>query len=100
MIDFIFAAVIAAIANIGLLGITITTYAQNVRLIKSYFTVGLVLVTSLLMIQNVVMVVFWSTLYQHNLELMKSADMIAQYLFVINFVQTIGLSILVWITRR
>lgn len=100
MIDFMIAAVIAALVNMGLLGITITTYIQNMRLLRTYYTLGLVLVATLLMIQNVVIVVFWSTLYMHSSEIMKSADMVAHYLFAINIVQTIGLTILVWITRR
>jgi hypothetical protein len=100
MIDFMIAAVIAALVNIGLLGITITTYIQNMRLLKSYYTLGLVLVATLLLIQNGVIVLFWSTLYMYSPELMKSADMVSHYLFVINIVQTIGLAILVWITRR
>ena len=100
MIDFMIAAVIAALVNIALLAITVTTYVQNMRLIRSYYTLGLVLVATLLMIQNVVIVIFWATLYMHNSDLMKSADMVAHYLFVINIVQTIGLSILLWITRR
>ena len=100
MIDFMVAAVVAAFVNIGLLGIIITTYVQNMRLLRSYYTQGLVLVATLLMIQNVVIVIFWSTLYMHNSELMRSADMVAHYLFVINIVQTIGLAILTWITRR
>ena len=33
------------------------------RLIRSYFTGGLVLVASLFMIQNIVIVIFWSKLY-------------------------------------
>ena len=100
MIDFMIAAVIAAFVNIGLLGITITTYVQNMRLLKSYYTLGLVLVATLLMIQNTVIVVFWATLYMHSSDLMKSTDMVSHYLFMINVVQTLGLSILVWITRR
>jgi len=52
------------------------------------------------MIQNVVIVLFWSTLYMDDKALMMSADMVSHYLFVINVIQSIGLSILVWITRR
>ena len=100
MIDFMIAAVIAALANIGLLGITITTYVQNMRLIRSYYTMGQVLVTTLLMIQNIVIVVFWSTLYMDDKALMMSADMVSHYLFAINVTQTTGLSVLLWITRR
>ena len=44
--DFMIAAAIAAILNIGLLGAIIVIYAQNARLIKSYFTYGLITVAS------------------------------------------------------
>ena len=100
MVDFMLAAVVAAFLNIGLLLVIIGTYIQNMRVIRSYYTSGLVLVASLLMIQNIVIVLFWSTLYMDDKTLMMSADMVAHYLFTINVIQTIGLSILVWITRR
>jgi len=100
MVDFMLAAVVSAFLNIGLLLVTIGTYVQNMRVIRSYYTSGLVLVASLLMIQNIVIVLFWFTLYMNDKALMMSADMVAHYLFAINVIQTIGLSILVWITRR
>ena len=100
MVDFMLAAVVSAFLNIGLLLITIGTYVQNMRVIRSYYTSGLVLVATLLMIQNIVIVIFWSTLYMDDKALMMSADMVSHYLFTINVIQTIGLSILVWITRR
>jgi len=100
MVDFMLAAVVAAFLNIGLLLVIITTYLQNMRIIRSYYTSGLVLVASLLLIQNIVIVVFWFTLYADDKSLMMSADMVSQYLFAINVIQTIGLIILVWITRR
>ena len=100
MIDFMLAAVISAFINIGLLGITIATYVQNMIVIRSYYTSGLVLVAALLMIQNIVIVLFWSTLYMDDKALMMSADMVSHYLFAINVIQTTGLSVLVWITRR
>ena len=100
MVDFMLAAVLAAFLNIGLLLVIIVTYIQNMRLIRSYFTLGLVLVAAMLMIQNIVIVIFWFTLYMDDKALMMSADMVAHYLFTINVIQTIGLSILVWITRR
>ena len=100
MIDFMLAAVVSAFLNIVLLLIVIGTYVQNMRVIRSYYTSGLVLVAVLLMIQNVVIVLFWSTLYMDDKALMMSADMVSHYLFVINVIQSIGLSILVWITRR
>ena len=94
------AAVISAFCNIALLVIVIVTYAQNMRVIRSYYTSGLVLVAALLMIQNVVIVLFWQTLYIDDKTLMMSADMLSHYLFAINVIQTIGLAVLVWITRR
>lgn len=100
MIDFMLAAVISALLNIALLLVVIGTYVQNMRVIRSYYTSGLVLVAFLLMIQNVVIVLFWSTLYMDDKALMMSADMVSHYLFAINVIQTIGLSVLVWITRR
>ena len=100
MVDFMLAAVVSAFLNIGLLVIVIITYAQNMRVIRSYYTSGLVLVATLLMIQNIVIVLFWSTLYMDDKALMMSADMVSHYLFAINVIQTVGLSVLVWITRR
>ena len=100
MVDFMLAAVVAAFLNIGLLVVTIGTYIQNMRVIRSYYTSGLVLVAVLLLIQNIVIVLAWSTLYRIDKDLMMSADMVSHYLFAINIVQTIGLSVLVWITRR
>ncbi|MDH3780013.1 MAG: hypothetical protein OES15_04050 [Nitrosopumilus sp.] len=100
MVDFMLAAVVSAFLNIGLLLVIIGTYLQNMRVIRSYYTSGLVLVAALLMLQNVVIVLFWSTLYMDDKALMMSADMVAHYLFTINVIQSIGLSILVWITRR
>lgn len=100
MVDFMLAAVVSAFLNITLLIVTIGTYIQNMRMIRSYYTTGLVLVAALLMIQNVVIVIFWFTLYMNDKALMMSADMVSHYLFVINVIQTCGLSVLVWITRR
>ncbi len=100
MVDFMLAAVISAFLNIGLLLVVIGTYIQNMRVIRSYYTSGLVLVAALLLLQNIVIVLFWSTLYMDDKALMMSADMVSHYLLAINAIQTIGLSVLVWITRR
>ena len=98
--DFMIAAAGAAIANIGLLGVIITTYIQNIRVIKSYFTYGLVMVASLFMIQNIVIVIFWSNLYMAGPSIQGIVNSAAPYLFAINLAQTAGLSILLWITRK
>jgi hypothetical protein len=98
--DFMLAAAGAAIANIGLLGVIIATYIQNIRVIKSYFTYGLVIVASLFMVQNIVIVIFWSTLYMAGPSIQGIVNSAAPYLFAINLAQTGGLSILLWITRK
>ncbi len=98
--DFMLAAAAAALLNIGLLGGIIATYIQNMRLIKSYFTGGLVLVASLFIIQNIVIVIFWSNLYMTGPSIKNIVDAASPYLFAINTAQSAGLSVLLWITRR
>jgi hypothetical protein len=98
--DFMLAAAGAAITNIGLLAVIIATYIQNARLIKSYFTYGLILVASLFIVQNLVIVVFWFNLYTAGPAIKNILHAAAPYLFAINAAQTAGLSVLLWITRK
>ena len=98
--DFMLAAAIAALLNIGLLGGIVATYIQNMRLIRSYFTIGLVVVASLFVVQNIVIVVFWSTLYMAGPSIKNIIDAAAPYLFAINVAQSAALAVLFWITRR
>ena len=98
--SFMLGAAGAAITNIGLLAVIIATYIQNARLIKSYFTYGLVLVASLFIVQNIVIVIFWSNLYMAGPTIKNIVDAAAPYLFAINTAQSAGLAILLWITRR
>ena len=98
--DFMLAAAVAALLNIGLLGGIVATYIQNMRLIRSYFTIGLVVVASLFVVQNIVIVVFWSTLYMAGPSIKDIVDAAAPYLFAINVAQSTALAVLFWITRR
>ncbi len=98
--DFMLGAAAAALLNIGLLGAIMVTYLQNLRLIKSYFTFGLVLVASLFIVQNIVIVIFWSNLYTAGPAIKGIVDAAAPYLFAINAAQSGGLSVLLWITRK
>jgi hypothetical protein len=98
--DFMLAAAVAALLNIGLLGGIVATYIQNMRLIRSYFTIGLVVVASLFVVQNIVIVVFWSTLYMAGPSIKNIIDAAAPYLFAINVAQSAALGVLFWITRR
>jgi hypothetical protein len=98
--DFMLAAAVAALLNIGLLGGIVATYIQNMRLIRSYFTIGLVVVASLFVVQNIVIVIFWSTLYMAGPSIKNIIDAAAPYLFAINVAQSAALALLFWITRR
>ncbi len=98
--DFMIAAAIAALLNIGLLGTIIIIYVQNTRLIKSYFTYGLITVASAFMVQNIVIVIFWFNLYTAGPAVKAVVDAAAPYLFVINLAQTIGLAVMVWINTK
>jgi hypothetical protein len=98
--DFMLAAAVAGLLNIGLLGVIIATYIQNMRLIRSYFTIGLVVVASLFVVQNIVIVIFWSTLYMAGPSIKNIIDAAAPYLFAINVAQSAALALLFWITRR
>src|SRR5919197_2198964 len=98
--DFMLPAAAAALLNIGLLGSTMLIYIQNMRLIKSYFTIGLVFVASLFIIQNVVIVIFWSKLYLAGPSIQNIVNAAAPYLFAITAAQSVGLAMLLWITRR
>jgi hypothetical protein len=98
--DFMLGAAAAALTNIGLLGAIMVTYVQNMRLIKSYFTAGLVLVASLFIVQNIVIVIFWSNLYMAGPAIKNIVDAAAPYLFAINAAQSAGLAVLLWITRK
>ena len=71
----------------------------NMRLIRSYFTIGLV-VASLFVVQNIVIVVFWSTLYMAGPSIKDIVDASAPYLFAINAAQSTALAVLFGITRR
>ena len=94
------AVAVAALLNIGLLGGIVATYVQNMRLIRSYFTIGLVVVASLFVVQNIVIVIFWSTLYMAGPSIKNIIDAAAPYLFAINVAQSAALAVLLWITRR
>jgi hypothetical protein len=98
--DLMLAAAVAAILNIGLLGGIMFTYIQNIRIIRSYFTYGLVVVAAMFIVKNIVIVIFWSNLYTAGPAIKSIVDAAAPYLFAINTAQSGGLAVLCWITRR
>lgn len=98
--DFMLGAAAAALTNIGLLGGIIALYIQSLKVIRSYFTWGLVIVAALFIVQNVVIVIFWSNLYTAGPAIKNIVDAAAPYLFAINAAQSGGLAVLFWITKR
>jgi hypothetical protein len=76
------------------------TYIQNIRIVKSYFTYGLIIVAALFIVQNIVIVIFWSQLYLAGPAIKDIVDSAAPYLFAINSAQSVGLAVLLWITRK
>jgi hypothetical protein len=76
------------------------TYIQNIRMVKSYFTYGLIIVAALFIVQNIVIVIFWSQLYLAGPAIKDIVDSAAPYLFAINSAQSVGLAVLLWITRK
>ena len=98
--DFMIAAAVAALLNIGLLSGVMFTYIQNIRIVKSYFTYGLIIVAALFIVQNIVIVIFWSQLYLAGPAIKDIVDSAAPYLFAINSAQSVGLAVLLWITTK
>jgi hypothetical protein len=98
--DFMLGAAVAAVTNIGLLGALIFSHVQNLKLLRSYFTIGWIVVVSLFMVQNIVIVIFWFNLYLAGPEIKNVVDAAAPYLFFINLAQTGALVVLLWISRR
>ncbi|MGA9845745.1 MAG: hypothetical protein WBQ25_25880, partial [Nitrososphaeraceae archaeon] len=67
---------------------------------KSYFTIGLVLVSSLFVVQNIVIILFWTKLFMAGPSIKSMVETAAPYLLVINAAQSVALSVLLWITRK
>jgi hypothetical protein len=85
---------VASITNIGLLVAITLIYIQNLQLLKSYFTVGLVLVEMLFMIQNMVIIVFWFNLdYSAGSSIREIVDSAAPYLYFSNSNRWTGIAI-------
>ena len=82
--DFMLPAALFGYLNIGLLGGVTAVYIRNLRLIKSYFTIGLVLVSSLFVVQNIVIILFWTSLLWRAILSRVWLKQAAPYLLVIN----------------
>ncbi len=93
-------AAVFAFANIAFVLLLIFLYLQGWRKLPSGFTFGLLVFAVFFLLQNLVVVVFWYTLYG----LVPSAQPIvvaaAPYLTLINLMEAVALGNLVRVTLR
>jgi hypothetical protein len=52
------------------------------------------------MLQNIVIVIFWFNLYLAGPAIKNIVDSASPYLFFINLSQSVGLAVLLWISRK
>jgi uncharacterized membrane protein len=93
-------AAVFALLNVALVAILGALYYQSWRRLKSGTTISLITVAVFFLLQNLVIVIFWYTLYG----LVPAAQSIvvaaAPYLVLINFLETIALGNLVRLTWK
>jgi len=82
------------IANIVILFWILVIQARNVRVIRSPFTVGLLVFILVFLIQNIVAAFFYITMMSYY------ADGLDLPVFVLTVMQTIAFLIFLWITRK
>ncbi len=84
-------AAVFALANVALTIVLIFIYAQSYKRVKSGFTLGLMLFAAFFLIQNFVIIIFWSVLYSLVPAAQNVVLSAAPYLFMINLTETIAL---------
>ena len=94
------ASALLAFVNISLLLILTSVYIQNHRLLKSYYTAGLVLFGVLFAVLNTAIVGLWFFLFTNAALAELFVDQTMGWLLVINLVQLAGLVSLVRISFR
>lgn len=95
----IYIAIIAGIANIGLLIGLVYFYRESYRELASKFTIGLIYFTSILLIGNILAVIALSLFLALGVEIEEfSGTVVYSILLLINVAQLIAFSILFKIT--
>jgi len=96
----IWASAIVAFVNVGLLVALLNTYLQNYRVLKSYFTLGLIVFGLLFVGLNLGIVGLWFFLFTNIPIAGALVDEAMTYVLVINLAQLVGLATLVRITYK
>ena len=79
--------------SVVMLVILLAVYIINYKKFKSGFTIGLVLFASLLLIQNIFQVYFYTT----SMQLYSSIE---QHIFIFGIIQLIAYAVILWVTLR
>ena len=91
-------AAIFAILNVAFLMILVALYLQSWSNIRSSLTIGLIVFAVFLLIQNMVIIVFWYVLYGLVPEAQAIVVGAAPYLTAINLMESLALGAIVRIT--
>ncbi len=91
-------AAVFALANVALVLALVIAYYQSWKKVHSGFSVNLILFALFFLFQNLVIVVFWYTLYGLVPEAQGIVTAAAPYLVLINLLETVALSNLVRIS--
>ncbi len=96
----VWASAVVAFVNVGLLLALLNTYLQNYRVLKSYFTLGLIIFGLLFVGLNLAIVGLWFFLFTNIPIAGVLVDEAMTYVFVINLAQLVGLATLLRITYK
>ena len=96
----VWASAVVAFVNVGLLLTLLYTYSQNYRVLKSYFTLGLMIFALLFIGLNLAIVGLWFFLFTNIAIAELFVDQAMTYVLLINLAQLIGLATLVRITYK
>ena len=96
----VWASAVVAFVNVGLLLTLLYTYSQNYRVLKSYFTLGLMIFALLFIGLNLAIVGLWFFLFTNIAIAEVFVDQAMTYVLLINLAQLIGLATLVRITYK
>ena len=96
----VWASAVVAFVNIGLLLTLLYTYSQNYRVLKSYFTLGLIIFALLFIGLNLAIVGLWFFLFTNIAIAELFVDQAMTFVLLINLAQLIGLATLVRITYK
>lgn len=93
MAMMMYASIFTAI-NVVMLLALLLVYVQNYREIKASFSLGLIIFAAVFLLQKVV------TLYMSIFLMFDFGETVGMYMFILEILETIAFSVLLWITMR